>query len=473
MMARTGKQAGSAVAGETKAVSPAQGPAILRRIGILGAGGRDFHNFNRVYRHDPAVRVVAFGATQIPGIENRLYPPELSGPLYPEGIPIVAAERLVELCREGALDQVVFAYSDVSHGDVMHTASRVLAAGSDFLCLGPRATMLDSRRPVIAVTAVRTGCGKSPASRAILKALQQTGLRVAVLRHPMPYGDLARQSVQRFTSLEDLDASNCSLEEREEFEPYLETGGVVFAGVDYAAILSLAEEEAEIILWDGGNNDFPFIRPDLHVVLADALRPGDETGFHPGETCLRLADHVVIMKVAEARDTDILALEAAIRATNPDAGILHADLVIRQDFPESLAGRRVLVIEDGPTVTHGGMASGAGLLAARRAGAAEVIDPRPHAAAALADLWSRYPHLGPVLPAMGYGPLQLSALEETIRNAAPDVVVSATPVDLERLIAVGVPMVRIRYDYQDRDRPGLLEIVTGFARRLSPARTRG
>lgn len=434
-----------------------------RRIVILGAGGRDFHNFNTVYRDDPGVEVLAFGATQIPGIGGRRYPPSLAGQRYPDGIPILEEADLMDFCRKEGVDAVVFAYSDVSHLDVMHTASRFLAAGSDFILLGPNATMLASRRPVVAVTAVRTGCGKSPVSRYVAGLLRERGLKVGVLRHPMPYGDLARQDVQRFATAADLDAADCTVEEREEYQPYVAEGNVIFAGVDYGRILAAAEAEADVILWDGGNNDFPFIRPDLHIVLADALRPGHETAYHPGETLLGMADHVLIMKVGGAPEGDIAAIETAVRNANPRAGILRGDLRVTLDDPKAVEGKRVLVVEDGPTITHGSRPTGAGYVGAEAAGAAEIVDPRPFAGEALEKTYNQYPHIGPVLPAVGYNREQLAALEEVIARATVDAVVLATPASLENLIDINQPVVRADYAYEEVSEPGLAAVVARFA----------
>ncbi len=433
-----------------------------RRVVILGAGGRDFHNFNLVYRDDPDAEVVAFGAAQIPGIAGRVYPPALAGPLYPDGIPILDQADLPALCREREVAEVVFAYSDVPHETVMHIASRFLAAGCDFSLLGPRATMLAADRPVIAVTAVRTGCGKSPVSRYVAGLLRARGLRVGVLRHPMPYGDLAREAVQRFATMADIAAADCTIEEREEYEPYVAANAVIYAGVDYARILAAASAELDVILWDGGNNDFPFVRPDLHIVLADALRPGDETRYHPGECVLAMADHVLINKVGGAPAEAVAAVEHAARAINPRAGILHGDLVVALGDAAAVKGRRVLVIEDGPTVTHGGMSYGAGLVAARAAGAAEIVDPRRYAVAEIAATFARYPHIGPVLPAVGYYPAQLAALEATIAACPVDVVVVATPIRLEALIRIAQPVVHATYTFAERDVPGIAGIVTRF-----------
>jgi predicted GTPase len=430
-------------------------PEKPRRVVIVGAAGRDFHNFNVVYRDDPSVRVVAFTATQIPGIAGRAYPAPLAGSLYPEGIPIHDEDELETICRRLEVDEVVFAYSDVEHAQVMHVASRTLAVGADFSLLGPRRTMLRSRLPVVAVSAARTGCGKSQTSRFISRRLRDKGLRVAVLRHPMPYGDLVAQRVQRFATAADLDAARCTNEEREEYEPHLEIGNVVFAGVDYAAILEKAEEEAEILIWDGGNNDYPFLAPDLHVAIADALRPDQVTTHHPGEAVLRMADVVVVNKVDAARSEDVQRLEAAVKAINPRAETVRAASPVTLERPDLVQGRRALVVEDGPTLTHGGMSYGAGYVAAQRAGAAEIVDPRPSAAPPIAEVYARYPHIGRILPAVGYGDAQLGALAETMRRAACDVVVSASPVDLASRVEVGKPIVRARYDYADAGEPTL------------------
>jgi predicted GTPase len=438
----------------------------VQRVVIVGAAGRDFHNFNVVYRDDPGVQVVAFTAAQIPGISGRLYPAALAGPLYPDGIPIVDEGDLEALCRGRGVDTVVFAYSDVEHAAVMHVASRALAAGADFALLGPRRTMLTARRPVVAVSAARTGCGKSQTSRHISGRLRQAGLRVAVLRHPMPYGDLLAERVQRFASRSDLDAAHCTHEEREEYEPHLEMGNVVFAGVDYAAILARAEAEADVLVWDGGNNDFPFLRPDLHVAVADALRPGHVCTHHPGETVLRMADVVVVNKVDAAAPHDVQRLIDAVRAVNPRAAVVRAASPVTLDQPALVLGRRALVVEDGPTLTHGGMSHGAGFVAAVAGGAAAIVDPRASAAPSVAEVLARYPHVGRVLPALGYDDAQLQALAETIRGADCDVVVSASPVDLAARIAVGKPIVRARYEYADAGEPTLGSLVDAFVGRL-------
>jgi predicted GTPase len=434
-----------------------------RRVVIMGAAGRDFHNFNTVYRDDPAAEVVAFTAAQIPGIEGRRYPAALAGTLYPDGIPIVDEAELEDLVRRDAVDRVVFAYSDVTHETVMHKASRVLAAGADFVLLGPHRTMLRAKVPVIAVTAVRTGCGKSQVSRWLSRYLRERGLRVAAIRHPMPYGDLARQTVQRFESVADLDIADCTIEEREEYEPHIALGNLVFAGVDYAAIVESAAKEADLILWDGGNNDFSFIRPDLNIVLVDALRPDQLTTHHPGEAALRMADVVVINKVDAAGDRQVAAIERAVRGIDPEATIVRAASPVTLDDPDAVEGRRVLVVEDGPTITHGGMPHGAGYVAAKAAGAAEILDPRPFASPEVAEVFRHYPHIGPVLPAIGYGAAQIAALEATIEAADADLVVAATPIDFGRLIATDKPLVRARYAYAEAGEPTLADVVDGFA----------
>ena len=432
---------------------------VPRRVVILGAAGRDFHNFNVVYRDDPAHEVVAFTAAQIPGIAGRRYPAELAGPRYPQGIPIVAENELETLCRERAVDLVVFAYSDLPHHQVMHLASRVLAAGADFLLLGPERTMLRAPVPVIAVSAVRTGCGKSQVARYLVRRLRERQLQVAVIRHPMPYGDLARQRVQRFASRDDLDTAQCTIEEREEYEPHIAAGSVVHAGVDYAAITEHAGRESEVIVWDGGNNDFPFLRPDLHIVLVDPLRPGHEDQYHPGEAVLRMADLVLIAKTDAATAADIAQITASARRLNPHAPLLRGASPVVLDNPAAVRGRRVLVIDDGPTLTHGGMAHGAAFAAATRAGAAEIVDPRPWAAPPLAAVYAQYPHLGAVLPAMGYSREQLAALRATINAAPADVVVAGTPIDLAALVRPDKPVVRARYDFAEAGSPGLWDAV--------------
>ncbi len=433
-----------------------------KRIVIMGAAGRDFHNFNQVYRHDPEAEVVAFTAAQISGIANRRYPPSLAGSLYPKGIPIVAETELESLCRQKQIDCVVFAYSDLTHAEVMHLASRAMVAGADFLLLGPERTMLTAQVPVIAVSAVRTGCGKSQTTRWLSKLLRQKGLKVAVIRHPMPYGDLEKQAVQRFATKADLALAECTIEEREEYEPHLDMGNIVYAGVDYESIVHKAEQEADIILWDGGNNDFPFIEPDLHLVLADSLRPGNETTHHPGEVVLRMADIVIIAKVDSAADADVQKVSDTVKRVNPQAVIVRGASPIQLDNPEAVRDRRVLVVEDGPTTTHGGMPYGAGYVAATRAQAAAIVDPRTSAVPEIAEIYARYPHIGPILPAMGYFPAQLKALEATINNAEADVVVAATPSDLNSLLKLNKPVVRARYEFAEIGKPSLSVQVEKF-----------
>jgi len=421
---------------------------MVRRVVIMGAAGRDFHNFNVVYRDDPAHQVVAFTATQIPGIAGRRYPPELAGPLYPDGIPIIPESALDELLRREAIDEVIFAYSDVSHETVMHAGSRALAGGADFSLLGPRRTMLAAHRPVVAICAVRTGSGKSQTTRRVAEIMAQAGLRVAVVRHPMPYGDLVAQRVQRFETAADLDAQNATIEEREEYEPHIAAGRVVFAGVDYAAILAAAEAEADVILWDGGNNDLPFYRPDLLIVVADPLRAGDELHYHPGEAVLRMADVVIINKVDSAAVGQVAQVRADVARLNPGATLLEARSAVRVDAP--IDGALVVVVEDGPTLTHGSMTYGAGIVAARRFGA-EPVDPRPYAVGSIAEVLDRYPDLGPLVPAMGYGDEQTRELAATLDAVPADLVLAATPIDLTRVLSLNKPVVRVRYDLQETD----------------------
>ncbi|MFN2137285.1 MAG: cyclic 2,3-diphosphoglycerate synthase [Candidatus Promineifilaceae bacterium] len=432
-----------------------------QRVLIAGAAGRDFHNFNVFFRDNDAYKVVAFTATQIPHIDDRRYPPELAGSLYPEGIPIFPETDLEALIAANAIDDVVFAYSDVSHETVMHLASRVLAAGAGFRLLGPNQTALASVKPLIAVCAVRTGSGKSQTSRRVLDILRQDlGYeRVVAIRHPMPYGNLAAQAVQRFASLEDMDAQQCTIEEREEYEPYIERGAVIYAGVDYGAILRSAEDEADIIIWDGGNNDLPFYVPDLHIVVADPHRPGHETRYHPGEANLRMADVVVLNKVDTAAHENVVAVQENVRRVNPDALLVKAASPLFVDDPAAIRGKRVLVVEDGPTLTHGEMAYGAGVVAAEYFGAAEIIDPRLYAVRSIAETYEKYPSTGPVLPAMGYGAEQMADLEATIANTPADMVLIATPIDLARIIKIDKPHQRVRYELQEIGRPTLTEIL--------------
>jgi predicted GTPase len=426
-----------------------------RRLVVMGAGGRDFHVFAMLFRDDPGVCVVAFTAAQIPGIDDRVFPASLAGPHYPHGIPIVPEAELGSLIRAERVDEVVLAYSDLSHEDVMHAASRVLAAGADFRLAGPASTMLTSHRPVVAVCAVRTGCGKSQTSRAVARLLRDAGLRVALIRHPMPYGDLEAMRVQRFATLADIDAAEPSVEEREEYEAPIEMGLVVFAGVDYAAVLRAAEAECDVIVWDGGNNDFPFVRPDLMITVLDPLRPGHELAYHPGETCLRMADVVVVNKVDAARPDDVAAVITSAKQLAPGAAVVLAESPVRLDNAAALRGQRVLVVEDGPTLTHGGMQFGAGTVAARAAGAT-IVDPRPCAVGSVAQAFQTYPSLGAVLPAMGYDHSQLDDLAATARALPVDAVVCGTPMDLDRLTDLGHPVHRARYALREVE-PGRLQ----------------
>jgi predicted GTPase len=429
------------------------------RVLIMGAAGRDFHNFNVYFRGNAAYEVVAFTATQILNIEDRVYPPELAGVDYPEGIPIHPETELRRLIRELDVDQVVFAYSDVAHEYVMHKASEVLAAGCDFRLLGPSATMIESTLPVISVCAVRTGAGKSQTSRRVADILRDLGKRVVTVRHPMPYGTLAEQICQRFASYEDLDRHHTTIEEREEYEPHIDRGGIVFAGVDYEVILREAEKEADIILWDGGNNDLPFYKPTIHIVVVDPHRPGHELSYYPGEANARLADVVVINKIDTADFEEVNAVRANIWSINPEAMVIEAAPPISEEDPDGVRGKRVLVVEDGPTLTHGGMSYGAGSVAARRFGAAEIVDPRPYAVGSIKETYAKYPSTGPILPAMGYGPDQIRDLEETINATPCDVVVVATPMDLRRVAKISKPCDRVRYELQEIGLPTLVDLL--------------
>jgi predicted GTPase len=423
---------------------------MARRVLIMGAAGRDFHNFNVVYRDDPDVEVVAFTATQIPFIEDRLYPPELAGPRYPEGVSIHDEDELIRLIGELRVDEVVFSYSDVSHEYVMHKASAVHAAGASFVLLGPNATMLEPSAPTVAVCAVRTGSGKSQTTRKVVQTLVAHGKTPVVVRHPMPYGDLVAQRVQRFATFEDLDAANVTIEEREEYEPHLRRGTVVYAGVDYGEILTQAQKECDVLVWDGGNNDLPFYRPTVHVVVADPLRAGHETAYHPGEANFRMADVIVINKIDSATSEQVARVERSAAEANPDALIIKARSPVTLEDGTDLAGKRVLVIEDGPTLTHGGMLFGAGVVAARRQGAAEIVDPREAAVGSMKDIYAKY-EIGPVLPAMGYSDQQLQEFESMINTTAADVVVIATPIDLRKLVRIEKPAVRVFYDLEEAD----------------------
>ena len=434
------------------------------RVVILGAAGRDFHNFNTYFRDNEDYEVVAFTATQIPDIEGRKYPPELAGKLYPEGIPILAEEDLPQIIKEKKIDLAVLAYSDLPYEYVMERSAIVNAAGADFMLMGPKHTMIESTKPVIAVCAVRTGCGKSQTSRKIFKMLRDKGLKVVSIRHPMPYGDLVKQRVQRFASYEDLDKQECTIEEREEYEPYIDMGGIVYAGVDYEGILREAEKEADVIIWDGGNNDFAFYKPDLYITVADPLRPGDEISYYPGEVNVRLADVVVINKVESADPYDVEEVRENIRSVNPGARIIDAASPLTVENPSQIEGKRVLVVEDGPTVTHGGMTFGAGYVAATKFGAAEIIDPRPFAVGSIVDTFEKYSHLQYVLPAMGYGAKQIKELEETINNSDCDLVVSGTPIDLNRVVKVNKPIVHVKYELQEIGKPDLSDFIEKFVK---------
>ncbi len=430
-----------------------------RRVIIMGAAGRDFHTFNVLFRDDPSVRVVAFTAAQIPNIADRRYPPQLAGSFYPEGIPILPESALDDAIGQLAADEVIFAYSDVSFACVMERAAQVAAAGADFRLIAPAHTMLTAHALVIAVVAVRTGCGKSPTSRFICRLLRDRGLRVVVVRHPMPYGVLERQRVQRFATLDDLQRADCTIEEQEEYEPHILAGTPVFAGVDYAAILRAAEREADVIVWDGGNNDASFFRPDLTITLIDPHRAGDEATSYPGAVNLRCADVALITKVDTAPAENVAAVRESITRINPRAAVIEAALPITVDDPAAIRGRRVLVVEDGPTVTHGGMRFGAAMIAAQRCGASAIVDPRPYAVGLIARAFDDYPHLGAVLPAVGYGADQIRDLAETIRRTPCDLVVLGTPVDLRRLMALERPVVRVRYELEERTTPGLDQAI--------------
>jgi predicted GTPase len=433
---------------------------VKDRVIIMGAAGRDFHNFNVYFRGNKAYEVVAFTATQIPNIEGRIYPPGLAGPGYPDGIPIYPESKLTGLIKELDIDQVVFGYSDVSYDYVMHRASMVLAAGADFRLMGWKETMLKARVPVVSVCAVRTGAGKSQTSRRVSDILREMGKKVVVIRHPMPYGDLRKQICQRFASYEDLDRYQCTIEEREEYEPHLDRGMVVYAGVDYEKILREAEQEAEIILWDGGNNDLPFYQPDLHIVVTDPHRAGHELAYHPGEANLRLTDVVVINKIDTANLEDVTAVRENVRAINPDAIIIEAASPIFVEDAAAIRGKRVLVVEDGPTLTHGEMAYGAGIVAARRFGAAEIVDPRTYAVGSILETFEKYPQTGPLLPAMGYSEQQIQELEKTINATPCDVVIVATPIDLRRVLKrIAHPMDRVRYELQEIGQPTLKDVL--------------
>ncbi len=435
------------------------------KVVIMGAAGRDFHNFNVYFRNNSAYEVVAFTATQIPGIEGRTYPPELAGPNYPKGIPIYPEEELPKLIQEHDIDQVIFAYSDVSHEYVMHKASIVLASGADFRLMGPKTTMLRAKVPVVSVGAVRTGSGKSQTSRQVAKILKNKGLRVVVVRHPMPYGDLRKQVCQRFASYEDLDKNECTIEEREEYEPHIDNGIIVYAGVDYEKILREAEKEADVIVWDGGNNDLPFYKPDLHIVVADPHRAGHEVAYHPGEANLRMANVVIINKVDTADPQNVKRVKENVKMVNPKAMILDAASPITADQPELIKGKRALVIEDGPTLTHGNMPYGAGTIMAQRLGAREIVDPKPYAVGSIKETYKKYTHLGTILPAIGYGEKQIAELKETIDRTPCDVVVIGTPIDLRRVMTINKPTVRVNYELQVLGPVSLEQVLEEFLQR--------
>lgn len=430
-----------------------------KRVIIMGAAGRDFHNFNTFFRTNDGYDVVAFTATQIPNIDGRKYPAELSGALYPEGIPILPESDLPGLIRKHQIDEVFFSYSDVAHEKVMHHSSVVNALGATFSLLGPKFTMLKSKVPVVAVCAVRTGCGKSQTTRRVAEILKAKGKKIVAIRHPMPYGDLAAQRVQRFETIDDLKKHDCTIEEMEEYEPHIDRGSIVYAGVDYGAILEQAEKEADVILWDGGNNDLPFYVPDIHITIADPLRPGHELAYYPGEANIRMADYVIINKEISASLEDIQYVRENVRDMNPGAGIIDAASPIRVEDESVIRGKRVLVVEDGPTLTHGEMQFGAGIVAADRFGASDIVDPRPFLKGSLVDTFNKYPEIGELLPAMGYGEQQMNDLEATINSADCDAVVIGTPIDLRRVIHINKPSTRVFYDLQEIGSPTLEDVL--------------
>ncbi len=432
---------------------------MKEKVIIMGAAGRDFHNFNVYFRDNKRYEVICFTATQIPDIDGRLYPPELAGTLYPDGIPIHSDENLGEVIREHQVDLVAFSYSDVPHTEVMHKASVATAAGADFIIIGAPYTMLKSEKTVISVCAIRTGCGKSQTSREVIRILQDMGKKVVSVRHPMPYGDLTQQIVQRFASYADLERYHCTIEEREEFEPVVDMGAVIYAGVDYEKILREAEKEADVIVWDGGNNDTPFYKPDINIVVFDPHRAGHETSYHPGETNMLMADIAIINKVDSAEPEKVEQVRETIRKHNPNAAIILADSAVLTDAPEQIQGKRVLVVEDGPTLTHGEMPYGAGVIAAQRFGAKTLVDPRPFLAGTLKDTFAAYPNIGTLLPAMGYSPEQVRNLETTINKTDCDLVLAATPIDLSKLITITKPVLRIRYEYANNSTPTLEQMI--------------
>jgi predicted GTPase len=443
---------------------------FMKNILILGAAGRDFHNFNVVFRNNSDYRVVAFTATQIPDIADRRYPAVLAGPLYPDGIPIFEEKDMEKLIREHKVNAVVFSYSDVSYATLMHVASRAVAAGVDFWLLGTEPTQIKSTHPVVSICAVRTGCGKSPLSRLVASELRKAGWKPVVIRHPMPYGDLAIQAVQRFATMEDLDLHKCTIEEREEYEPHIKQGTVLYAGVDYEKILRQAEKESNLILWDGGNNDTPFYASDLELVVADPHRPGHELAYFPGEVNLRRADVVIINKVDTAKKADVETVRQNIKNNNPEAIIVEMACHVSAASPELVKGKRVLVVEDGPTLTHGEMPYGAGVVAAQRFGAAELIDPRPYAVGSIKTTYEKFPRLINLLPAMGYSETQRHELQETINRVPCDLVVIATPIDLARVVKIDKPCMRVKYEVEDITKPGVVEILADFNRKHAAAR---
>ncbi len=436
-----------------------------KKVIILGAAGRDFHNFNLYFRNNEEYEVVTFTATQIPGIDDKMYPPQLSGKLYPKGIPIRPEEDLKALVEEYDVDICVLAYSDLAYPVVMRKAALVNSTGADFMLLGPKKTMVKSSKPVIAVCASRTGCGKSQTTRYIVELLRDMGKQCVAIRHPMPYGDLAKQEVQRFATYEDLDRQDCTIEEREEYEPHIDRGSIVYAGVDYEKILRQAEKEADVILWDGGNNDMSFIEPDLLITVVDPLRPGDEISYYPGETNVLMSDVVVINKIDSAYPEDVETVRDNVRSINPNAVIIDAASPISVDDPDAIRGKKVLVVEDGPTVTHGGMGYGAGYVAAVKFGAGAIVDPHPYAKGSIVDTFEKYDHLEDILPAMGYGDEQVKDLEETINATPCDVVVTGTPIDISRVLKVNKPILRVRYDLQVIGKPDLKSVVEGFLKK--------
>ena len=442
---------------------------MTKRIVIIGAAGRDFHNFNTVYRNNPNCKVVAFTAAQIPDIAGRCYPADLAGTLYPDGIPIVEQSELAELIKKENIDECIFSYSDINYHDLMNLGALVNAAGAGFKLLGPKATMIPSNKPVIAVCAVRTGCGKSQTSRKIIEILQENGLKVVAVRHPMPYGNLSEQKVQRFAKIDDLKKHACTIEEMEEYEPHIVRGTVIYAGVDYEAILNAAENDpdgCDVIIWDGGNNDFPFYKPDLMITVADPLRPGHEVSYYPGEIALRMADAVVINKIDSADYQDIITVRGNIRKVNPEATVIDAASILTVDDISAIRGKRVLVVEDGPTLTHGEMKVGAGVVAAQRFGAAELVDPRPYAVGKLKNTFRTYPEIGTLLPAMGYGDEQITDLAATIDACECDSVIIATPIDLKRVIDISKPCVKVDYQLQEIGKPDLEMVIGDFIKKI-------